>query len=141
MGTAGRKEDVDDGRCGRGAAASATPLTRPCISLTRRWSFRSVSPIPHFRNRMQFALRPAFFPPRLRTFSARFLTTSRTPRLPRFFASMAAHATVNTSSRLQALRKLMEKPEYNVQAVVVPTEDQRKYLVFKPASGCACDRY
>ena len=30
-GTAGRKEDVDDGRCGRGAAASATPLTRPRI--------------------------------------------------------------------------------------------------------------
>ncbi|PIL27805.1 hypothetical protein GSI_10959 [Ganoderma sinense ZZ0214-1] len=50
---------------------------------------------------------------------------------------MAAHATVNTSSRLQALRELMEKPEYNVQAVVVPTEDQRKYLVFEAASGCA----
>ncbi|KAI0691006.1 Creatinase/aminopeptidase [Cerioporus squamosus] len=37
---------------------------------------------------------------------------------------MAAHATVDTSSRLQALRELMAKPEYNVQAFVVPTEDQ-----------------
>uniref|UniRef100_A0A5K1K3G7 Peptidase M24 domain-containing protein n=1 Tax=Ganoderma boninense TaxID=34458 RepID=A0A5K1K3G7_9APHY len=88
---------------------------------------------------MQSAFRPAFafFPLRLRTVSAHFFTTSRTPRLPRFFASMAAHATVNTSARLQALRELMEKPEYNVQAVVVPTEDQRKYLVSEAASGCA----
>ncbi|TFK83165.1 Creatinase/aminopeptidase [Polyporus arcularius HHB13444] len=37
---------------------------------------------------------------------------------------MAAHATVDTSSRLRALRELMAKPEYNVQAFVVPTEDQ-----------------
>ncbi|RPD55531.1 Creatinase/aminopeptidase [Lentinus tigrinus ALCF2SS1-7] len=37
---------------------------------------------------------------------------------------MAAHATVDTSSRLQALRKLMATPEINVQAFVVPTEDQ-----------------
>ncbi|KAM5541777.1 hypothetical protein V8D89_004506 [Ganoderma adspersum] len=99
---------------------------------------------------MQFALRPAFFPLRLRTFSALFFKTSRTPRPPRFFASMAAHATVNTSSRLQALRELMEKAEYNVQAVVVPTEDQHfsEYIAhcderrafisgFNGSAGCA----
>ncbi len=39
---------------------------------------------------------------------------------------MAAHATVDTSSRLGALREFMVRPEYNVQAVVIPTEDQRK---------------
>ncbi|KAI1789426.1 Creatinase/aminopeptidase [Ganoderma leucocontextum] len=106
--------------------------------------------VPHRCLRMLSALRPAFFPPRIRTFSDLFFTTSRTPRLPRFFASMAAHATVNTSSRLQALRELMEKPEYNVQAVVVPTEDQHfsEYIAhcderrafisgFNGSAGCA----
>ena len=123
------------GQCG-----AATPLTRP--SLTRRRSMvRSVSPLPRFQDRMRFALRPLFLPPRLRTFSALFFATSRTPRLPRFFASMAALTTVNTSARLQALRELMEKPEYNVQALVMPTEDQRKYPVFQAASGFACDRH
>ena len=42
---------------------------------------------------------------------------------------MSAHATVNTTDRLRALRELMAKPEYNVQAVVIPTEDQRKYHI------------
>ncbi|KAI0634735.1 Creatinase/aminopeptidase [Trametes polyzona] len=37
---------------------------------------------------------------------------------------MSALGTVNTSQRLKALRDLMAKPEYNVQAVVIPTEDQ-----------------
>lgn len=37
-----------------------------------------------------------------------------------------ATQTVNTSERLQALRQLMSKPDYNVAAVVVPSEDQRK---------------
>ncbi|KAI0360351.1 Creatinase/aminopeptidase [Trametes cingulata] len=37
---------------------------------------------------------------------------------------MSAHATVDTSQRLKALREVMAKPEYNVQAVVIPTEDQ-----------------
>ncbi|KAI0371389.1 Creatinase/aminopeptidase [Pilatotrama ljubarskyi] len=37
---------------------------------------------------------------------------------------MSAHATVDTTQRLQALREIMAKPEYNVQAVVIPTEDQ-----------------
>ncbi|KAI0727485.1 Creatinase/aminopeptidase [Fomitopsis betulina] len=36
-----------------------------------------------------------------------------------------ATQTVNTSERLQALRQLMSKPDYNVAAVVVPSEDQR----------------
>ena len=52
---------------------------------------------------------------------------------------MAAHATVDTSSRLQALRKLMAKPEFNVQAFVVPTEDQRKYISHEMSKD-ACDR-
>ncbi|TFY59111.1 hypothetical protein EVJ58_g5989 [Rhodofomes roseus] len=40
-----------------------------------------------------------------------------------------ATQAVNTSERLQALRKLMSKPDYNVAAVVVPSEDQRKHLL------------
>ena len=39
-----------------------------------------------------------------------------------------ATQTVNTSERLQVLRQLMSKPEYNVAAIVVPSEDQRKSL-------------
>ncbi|EPS95616.1 hypothetical protein FOMPIDRAFT_1025722 [Fomitopsis schrenkii] len=35
-----------------------------------------------------------------------------------------ATQTVNTSERLQALRELMLKPDYNVAVVVVPSEDQ-----------------
>ncbi|KAH9887305.1 Creatinase/aminopeptidase [Cubamyces lactineus] len=63
---------------------------------------------------------------------------------------MSAHATVNTTERLRALRELMEKPEYNVQAVVIPTEDQhfseyiaqcderRAYISgFTGSAGCA----
>ena len=89
---------------------------------------RSASSTPH--GRMYSALRAACapsFPPALRTVSAVFFTAARTLRLRRPYASMAAHATVNTTARLQALRELMAKPEYDVQAVVVPTEDQRKY--------------
>ncbi|KAJ8482967.1 hypothetical protein ONZ51_g5020 [Trametes cubensis] len=63
---------------------------------------------------------------------------------------MSAHATVNTTDRLRALRELMAKPEYNVQAVVIPTEDQhfseyiaqcderRAYISgFTGSAGCA----
>ncbi|OSD02643.1 Creatinase/aminopeptidase [Trametes coccinea BRFM310] len=35
-----------------------------------------------------------------------------------------AHATVDTTDRLHALREQMAKQEYNVQALVIPTEDQ-----------------
>ncbi|KAI0674634.1 Creatinase/aminopeptidase [Trametes maxima] len=45
---------------------------------------------------------------------------------------MSAHATVNTTQRLQALRELMAKPEYNVQALIIPTEDQRNEYI----AGC-----
>ncbi|EIW51638.1 Creatinase/aminopeptidase [Trametes versicolor FP-101664 SS1] len=63
---------------------------------------------------------------------------------------MSALATVDTTQRLQALRKLMAKPEYNVQAVVIPTEDQHfsEYIAqcderrafisgFTGSAGCA----
>lgn len=33
--------------------------------------------------------------------------------------------TVDTSKRLEALRTLMAKPENNVTAMVIPSEDQR----------------
>ncbi|KAI9061629.1 Creatinase/aminopeptidase [Trametes sanguinea] len=42
----------------------------------------------------------------------------------RRFGSAMAHATVDTTQRLHALREQMAKPEYNVQALVIPTEDQ-----------------
>ena len=35
--------------------------------------------------------------------------------------------TVNTSERLASLRELMRKPEFNVKAIVVPSEDEREY--------------
>ncbi|KAI8968798.1 Creatinase/aminopeptidase [Trametes punicea] len=78
------------------------------------------------------AVSAALFPPRLAATGA--FASNRTPtarpraRLQRFCGTMSAHATVDTSQRLHALRELMGKPEYNVQAVVVPTEDQRKYF-------------
>ncbi|KAI0646631.1 Creatinase/aminopeptidase [Trametes meyenii] len=76
------------------------------------------------------ALRAAFahfLPSRLSTTTAvccRTTGISGTARLKRFGSTMSAHATVNTTQRLQALRELMAKPEYNVQALIVPTEDQ-----------------
>ncbi len=36
-----------------------------------------------------------------------------------------ATQTVNTTKRLQALRQLMSKPENDVKAYVIPSEDQR----------------
>ena len=68
----------------------------------------------------------AFVPRRLTLISFAFSRTRSTLSVRRYSTTMAAHATVDTSSRLEALRELMAKPEYNVQAVVVPTEDQRK---------------
>ena len=35
--------------------------------------------------------------------------------------------TVDTTTRLSALRKLMSKEEHNVTAVVIPSEDQREF--------------
>lgn len=39
-----------------------------------------------------------------------------------------AAQTVDTTKRLEALRQYMSQPEYNVDAVVIPSEDQRKFL-------------
>ena len=36
--------------------------------------------------------------------------------------------TVDTTTRLNALRELMRKPENDVSAYVVPSEDQRELL-------------
>lgn len=36
-----------------------------------------------------------------------------------------AAQTVDTTKRLEALRTLMAKPEHNVTAIVIPSEDQR----------------
>ncbi|THH27352.1 hypothetical protein EUX98_g6830 [Antrodiella citrinella] len=44
----------------------------------------------------------------------------------RFSSTMASAQPINTTNRLQALRSLMIKPEYNVSALVIPTVDQRK---------------
>lgn len=46
----------------------------------------------------------------------------------RSLTTMGARATqtVDTAGRLQALRELMRKAENNVNAYVVPSEDQRK---------------
>ncbi len=68
------------------------------------------------------------------------LRTAKTLRIHRFYVVMATHATVDTSSRLRALRELMAKPEYNVQAFVVPTEDQRKYISRRTRRKDAYDR-
>ena len=38
-----------------------------------------------------------------------------------------ATQTVNTTKRLEALRLLMHKPENNISAYVVPSEDQREF--------------
>ncbi|KAI0824889.1 Creatinase/aminopeptidase [Trametes gibbosa] len=61
---------------------------------------------------------------RSRTTSALQHGTSRSAQPRRFCGTMSALGTVNTSHRLQALRELMAKPEQNLQAVLVPTEDQ-----------------
>ncbi|KAI0777354.1 Creatinase/aminopeptidase [Trametes elegans] len=89
-------------------------------------------------------------PPRLPQTSFRLYTTTRSTRFYRYSSTMSAHATVDTSQRLHALRELMAKPEYNVQAVVIPTEDQhfseyiakcderRAYISgFTGSAGCA----
>jgi Xaa-Pro aminopeptidase len=39
-----------------------------------------------------------------------------------------ATGTVNTTERLAKLRELLKKPENNVKAFVVPSEDQRMYF-------------
>ena len=44
-----------------------------------------------------------------------------------------ATQTVSTTKRLEALRLLMQKPENNVNAYVVPSEDQRKSCTFQRA--------
>jgi Xaa-Pro aminopeptidase len=44
-------------------------------------------------------------------------------------ANAEAH-TVNTTERLAKLRELMKKEEYNVEAFVVPSEDQREHMQF-----------
>ncbi|CCM01193.1 uncharacterized protein FIBRA_03241 [Fibroporia radiculosa] len=47
---------------------------------------------------------------------------------------MAATAqTVDTTKRLEALRRLMSSPEFNIQAIVIPSEDQRNEYI------AACD--
>ncbi|KAH9849039.1 Creatinase/aminopeptidase [Lenzites betulinus] len=51
-------------------------------------------------------------------------TSGTSARHRRLCATMSAVGTVNTSQRLRALRELMAKPEYNVQAAVIPSEDQ-----------------
>lgn len=35
--------------------------------------------------------------------------------------------TVNTTERLAKLRELLKKPENNVKAFIVPSEDQRRH--------------
>lgn len=91
-----------------GHPATALPLS--ARMLTVRAALRALSPVfPH-----------------LRTVSFAFYGSSSTARYRRFCGTMSALATVDTTQRLQALRKLMAKPEYNVQAVVIPTEDQRE---------------
>ena len=35
---------------------------------------------------------------------------------------------VDTTNRLESLRKLMKEPEYDVTAYVIPSEDQRAYI-------------
>ena len=57
---------------------------------------------------------------------------SRTRRITsnsRLLSTMGALATqtVSTTKRLEALRLLMQKPENNVNAYVVPSEDQREH--------------
>ena len=42
-------------------------------------------------------------------------------------------------SSLAALRALMAKPEHNVQAVVIPTEDQRKSISPRRTLFYTCD--
>jgi Xaa-Pro aminopeptidase len=39
-----------------------------------------------------------------------------------------ATGTVDTTERLAKLRELLKKPENNVKAFVVPSEDQRMYF-------------
>ncbi|OJT08304.1 hypothetical protein TRAPUB_843 [Trametes pubescens] len=72
------------------------------------------------------ALSPPVFCSHLRTTAFAFYGSSSTARYRRFCGTMSALATVDTTQRLQALRELMAKPEYNVQVVVIPTEDQRE---------------
>ncbi|KAI0747142.1 Creatinase/aminopeptidase [Daedaleopsis nitida] len=92
----------------------------------------------------------AFVPRRLVLVSFAISRTRSTLPVRRYSTTMAAHATVDTFSRLKALRELMAKPEYNVQAVVVPTEDQHfsEYIAqcderrafisgFTGSAGCA----
>ena len=118
------------------ARTAATHVSRPRAFSPRRRSRRSASPSP---------MRPFFL-------SARALSSipSYTPRIPPFALlnrspfltfrrTMAAHATVDTSARLAALRALMAKPEHNVQAVVIPTEDQRKSISPRRTLFYTCD--
>ncbi|TCD61176.1 hypothetical protein EIP91_008820 [Steccherinum ochraceum] len=45
-------------------------------------------------------------------------------------------APVDTTQRLKALRKLMVDPECNLSALVIPTDDQRKCMLFESTEGC-----
>lgn len=60
--------------------------------------------------------------------SAYRLSTTRLLSTTTTTVNMDAIGTqmVDTTDRLARLRKLMKKPETNVNAFVVPTEDQRK---------------
>lgn len=65
--------------------------------------------------------------------------THHLPRTPfRFIATMGAKATatVDTTKRVEALRELMRRKEYDVTAYVVPSEDQRAYSFLMPGWRC-----
>lgn len=106
-----------------------TPLPRAIEFVSRassRSSGRTGSPAAMLRVRAALrALSPVVFS-HLRTTSFYYFGSSGTARYRRFCGTMSALATVDTTQRLQALRELMAKPEYNIQAVVIPTEDQRE---------------
>lgn len=64
--------------------------------------------------------------------------TRRKTSCSRLLSTMGALATqtVSTTKRLEALRLLMQKPENNVNAYVVPSEDQREYHNLKIYNVC-----
>ena len=61
----------------------------------------------------------------VRTFSA-FFRSPISLSAARYSSTMVGSHPVATTDRLRALRDLMAKPEYNVSALVIPTDDQRK---------------
>jgi hypothetical protein len=70
---------------------------------------------------------------RFKLFSPSAFSRSLRTSLKSFTMGGTATQTVNTSQRLAALRALMSKSEYNVNALVIPSEDQR-------ALSPSCDR-